>query len=235
MDRRTRKDLKSDKFAQEVQHGFEFITDHKDEALRYGAIALAVLLVGGGIYLYMNHQRTVRQEALAQALRIDNAQVGNGTVQRTNVMHFATEQEKDAALNKSLTDLAVKYHGTDEGAMAEFYLASNAVDKGYLAEAEKRYQALVDNAPAAYASLAKLSLAKIYSSEGKDDQAEKLLRDLMAHPTMTVSKDQAQLTLAMVIGKKNPDEGRKMLQSMLTDRTAVSRAAQQNLAELSAH
>jgi predicted negative regulator of RcsB-dependent stress response len=232
VDRRTRKDLKSDKFALEVQHGFEFVTEHKEDAIRYGAIAVAVLLVGFGIYFYMQHQKSVREEALAAAMRIDSAQVGNGQVQQTNVMHFATAEEKQAAEDKAFSDIAVKYHGTDEGATAEFYMASNAVDKGNLAEAEKRFQTIVDSAPAAYASMAKLSLAKVYEAQGKDDQAEKLLRDLMAHPSMTVSKDEAQLSLATLIAKKNPDEARKMLQGMLTGRTAISRAAQQRLGEI---
>lgn len=234
MDRRTRKDLKSDKFAQEVQHGFEFITGHKEEAIRYGAIGLAVLLIAGGIYLYISHQATVREEALAQAMHLDNATVGNAAVQ-ANAIHFNTPAEKDAAVTKAFTDVAVKYSGTDQGATAEFYLASQAVEKGNLPEAEKRFKGIVDSAPRPYSALAKLSLSRVYQSEVKDDQAEKLLRDLMAHPTVTVSKDEAQLDLAMLIAKKNPDEGRKMLQAMLSDRIAISRAAQQRLGELAAH
>jgi predicted negative regulator of RcsB-dependent stress response len=234
VDRRTRKDLKSDKFALEVQHGFEFITDHKQEAIRYGSIALAALLIVGGIYLYVRHQAAARQDALAQALRIDAATVGNKAVQEVQVgaMHFNTDAEKNAALTKAMTDVAVKYSGTDEAATAEFYLASNAVDKGNLTEAEKRFKEIVDHAPAAYAALAKLSLSRVYESEGKDDQAQKLLQDLIAHPTVTVSKGEAQLRLAALIGRKNPDEARKMLEAMRTDRTAISRAAVQELGNL---
>ena len=64
------------------------------------------------------------------------------------------------------------------------------------------------------------------------NSAEKTLRDLVAHPTVTVSKDEAQIRLALLIGKKNPDEARKMLEPMRTERTAVSRAAVQALGEL---
>jgi len=233
VDRRTRKELKSDKFALEVQHGFEFITDHKDQVIRYGAIVAAVLLIAGGVYLYNSHQAAVRQEALAAALRIDNASVGNGQVQQVGVMHFDTEEQKEAALAKAMTDIAVKYPGTEEGATAEFYLASQAVDNGNLQEAEKRFQRIVNNAPAAFASMAKLSLARVYESEGKDDQAEKLLQDLIAHPSVTVSKGEAQLRLAALKARKNPEEGRKMLEAMRADRTAISRAAVQELGELS--
>ena len=234
MDRRTRKELKSDKFALEVQHGFEFVTDHKDQLIRYGAIVLAVLVIAGGIYLYINHQASVRQDALAAALRIDNASVGSTPVQQAGVAHFDTQEQKDAAVTKAMSDIAVRYSGTDQGATAEFYLASQAVDKGNLQEAEKRFQQIADSAPSAYSSMAKLSLARVYQSEGKDDQAEKLLRDLMAHPTVSVSKGEAQIHLAALLAKKNPDEARKMLEAMRTDRTALSRAAVQELGELPA-
>jgi predicted negative regulator of RcsB-dependent stress response len=233
VDRRTRKDLKSDKFAQEVKHGFEFLTEHKEESLRYGAIVLAVLLVAGGIYFYVRHQTTVREDALAQAMRIDNATVGNVPPQ-PGVLHYATAQEKDQARAKALVDVSVKYHGTLEGAMAEFYLASDAADKGNLAEAEKRYKDIADSAPSEYAALAKLSLAKVFEAEGRDADAEKILRDLMAHPAVTVSKEQAEIRLAMLIGRKNPDQARKMLEPLRTERTAVSRAAMQALGDLSA-
>lgn len=231
MDRRTRKDLKSDKFAQEVKHGFEFLTEHKEESVRYGAIALAVLVVAGGIFLFMRHQATAREEALGQALRIDNATVGNAPSQ-PGLLHFATAQEKDQARDKALGEVAAKYHGSQEGAIAEFYLASDAADKGNLTEAEKRFREIVDSAPKEYGALAKLSLAQVSTAEGKDADAEKTLRDLMAHPTVTVSKDEAQIRLALLIGKKNPDEARKMLEPMRTERTAVSRAAVQALGEL---
>lgn len=233
MDRRTRKDLKSDKFALEVQHGFEFITDHKQEAIRYGGTAVAVLLLAAGIYFYRGHQLNARQDALAAAMRIDNATVGNGPVQQAGALHYNTEQDKQAAEEKAMSDLAAKYDGTDQGATAEFYLASNAVEKGNLAEAEKRFQHLVDSAPGAYASIAKLSLSGVYESEGKDDQAVALLRDLVAHPTVTVSKGEAQLRLAAVLSRKNPEEARKMLEAMRTDRPAISRAAVQELGDLS--
>ena len=45
MDRYTRKNLKTDKFAQEVTHGFEFLSEHSTDVKRYAAIALAVLVL----------------------------------------------------------------------------------------------------------------------------------------------------------------------------------------------
>jgi predicted negative regulator of RcsB-dependent stress response len=223
VDRQTRKGLKTDKFAQEVTHGFQFLTEHSAETKRYSAIAVAVIALAVGIYFYNRHETTARGEALAHALRFDDATVG-ANVQPAN-LHFNTQAEKDAALDKALTEVASKYHGSAEGAIAGIYLGSNVADKGNLAEAEKRYKDVMDSAPKDYASLARLSLAQVYAGENKPAEAEKLLREAVANPTATVSKESATIELAKLISKTKPAEARKLLEPLRTERTSVSRAA----------
>ena len=41
----TRKELKQDKFAVEVEHTVDYFAAHRKQAIRYGAIALAVILI----------------------------------------------------------------------------------------------------------------------------------------------------------------------------------------------
>ena len=230
MDRRTRKGLKTDKFAQNVTHGFEFLTDHGAEAKRYSAIAVVVIALAAGIYFYNRHQATAREEALAHALRLDDATVG-ANVQPAN-LHFNTQEEKDKALSTALTDVTAKYHGSAEGAIAGIYLASNVADKGNLTEAEKRYKDVMDSAPKDYAALARLSLAQVYEGENKPAEAEKLLREAVAHPTATVSKESATIELAKLISKTKPAEARKLLEPLRTERASVSRAAVAALGEI---
>src|SRR6516165_8591167 len=128
MDRRTRKQLKGDKFAQEVGHTFEFVTEHRIDIMRYGAIAAAVLVVAGGIYFYQKHATTVREDALADALKIEDAKI-SPTPQPPN-MTFATEQEQEAAWNKAFSDLAVNYRGTQEGAIGGIYMGGRLAEQG---------------------------------------------------------------------------------------------------------
>ena len=74
--------------------------------------------------------------------------------------------------------------------------------------------------------MAKSSIAQIYLSQGKTDEAEKLLRQLVDNPSMFVSKDQATLDLAQAIAKKNPTEARKLLEPLVASkRSVISRAA----------
>jgi predicted negative regulator of RcsB-dependent stress response len=223
VDRQTRKDLKTDKFAVEAGHMFEFLTEHPDDVKRYAAIAIAVVILGAGIYFYRNHQTTAREEALAQAMKVDDAVVSNNPVPPN--ITFKTQEEKDQAWNKAFSDLASKYRGSREGAIGAIYLASKAADKGNLPEAEKLYKEVVDSAPSDFGSMASLSLAQVYAAEGKPADAEKLLRDLVKNPTTLVSKEEASIELAAVLSKTNPTEARKVLEPLRIGRSAVSRAA----------
>lgn len=224
MDRQTRKDLKTDKFAEDVFDIFEWVSVHKAEVARYGAILLAVVLIIVGVVYYNRTQATAREEALAKALRIDDATTAEA-VQPTN-LHFDTEAEKDKAKIQAFTDLSAKYSGTQEGAVADMYLGSYAVDAGNLAEAEKRYKRVVEEGPKAYAGLARLSLAQVYASEGKMADAEKILRDAIANPSLTVSKEHATIVLGELLAQSNPVEAHKLIDPLRTSlRGAISRTA----------
>lgn len=230
MDRHLKKVVKNDEFKQQVWHGIDFLKDHPMEIKRYGTILLAVLVIAGGSYFYIHHQADAREEALAQALRVDQATVGSNT-QPAN-LHFDTQEEKDKATEKAFREVAAKYPGTQESAIALINLGQAAVDRGDITEGTKDFKNVVDSAPAAYASQAALSLAQLYDMQGNSAEAEKLLDNLVKNPTVTVSKDEAQLALAKVIAKTNPAKARKILEDLQSQRTAVSKAAVSELAEI---
>jgi len=230
VDRQLKKVVKSDEFKQQVWHSVDFVKDHTAEVKKYGAIALAVLLVAGGVYFYISHQSDTREEALAVALRIDQGTVGADN-QPAN-LHFNTQDEKDKATEKAFREVANKYPGTQEGAIALINLGQAAVDRGDLTEGEKDFKNVVDSAPTAYASQAALALAQLYDIEGKTAEAEKLLDNLIKHPTVTVSKDEAELAMAKVKAKTDPAAARKILEDLQKSRNAVSKAAVSEMAEI---
>lgn len=231
MDRATHKLLKSDKFALEVQHGVEYVTGHRQMLARYGAIAAGVLVVILAVYFYMRYQGGVRQEAFLAAQRIETAAVG--PAQNEYQLAFPTQADKDKAANKSWSELAVKYGGSDEGILANFYLGGHAADNGNLAEAAKRFQVVVDDGSTNYSSLAKLALAQVYASQNKIADAKKLLQSLIDHPTATVSKEQATIALGRLIAATDPQAARKLVEPLrASERPPVSRAALSFLSEL---
>ena len=76
MDRLTRKELKSDRFALEVQHSVEYVAEHRRQVVRWASIGAAVVLLIVGVFVYRNYERGVRQEKLASAMQIMNATIG---------------------------------------------------------------------------------------------------------------------------------------------------------------
>jgi len=224
VDKHTRKELKSDKFALEVQHSVEYVSVHRQQMMRYGAPALALVLIVAGVFYYRNYQHNARQEALHQAMRIQNAQIGPS--QTEYVITFPTAEARKVAVMKSWQDLAAKYSGSEEGRIAEFFLGTNFADGGNLAEAEKHFKASIDSSDEAYASMSKLALAQVYAGEGKVKEGAALLQSLIDHPTVLVSKETATLALADLLKTTDLPRAKKLVEPLRTStRGAVSRAA----------
>jgi predicted negative regulator of RcsB-dependent stress response len=231
LDRLTRKELKTDRFAIEVQHGVEYVNEHRRLLIRWTSIAAGVLVIVLAVYLYRQHRHSVRQEQLAAAFKIQNAAVGPPASEFMQT--YPTQAERDQAAMKAFTEIAVKYPGTEEGQIAEYFLAAIAADKGNIQEAERRFKLVADSASAAYASLAKLALAQIYQSEGKLAEGERLIRSVIDKPTVLVSKEQATIALARLLAPTKPQEARKLLEPLrANERSAVSRAALTALSDL---
>jgi len=226
----TRKELKADKFALEVEHTVTFFEEHQRDIVRYGGIALGVVALVIGYMWYAGHQSTVREEALARAISVQEAPVGPPTPGVN--MNFPTQEAKAQAASKAFSDVQSQYPSKMEGLIAAYYLASINADQGKLAEAEKGFKDVADRADAKYASLAKLSLAQIYFADGRDSQGETVLREMIAKPTVFVSSEQATITLARYLSAKKPAEARKLLDPLRAVPGSVGQVALSLYSEL---
>ena len=229
MSRITRKELKTDKFALEVEHGISFFEEHRNEAVKYGAIAIGLVVLIVGYTIYQRGQHVNREQALAAAIHVQEAPIG---VAAPGVQAFPTQEAKDQESIRVFTEVQTKYSGTAEGEIAQYYLGSIKADQGKLADAEKLFQEVAQKGDDKYASLAKLSLAQIYFADGRADQGEKVLRDLIANPTIFVSSDQATISLARLLAPKKPAEARKLIDPLRTRQGPVGQVALTLLAEL---
>lgn len=223
MNKLTRKEMKSDKFALEVQHSVEFVSGHRQQMVRWGGPALALVLIIAAVFYYRNYQHAARQEALHTAMLVQNANVGP---QSANVISFGTVEARRTAVLKSWGELAAKYTGTEEGRIAEYFLGTNAADSGDLPGAEKHFKAYIDSGNGPYASLGKLALAQVYGAEGRVKEGADLIQSLIDHPTVLVSKETATLALADLLRKTDLPRAKKLVEPLRTStRGAVSRAA----------
>jgi predicted negative regulator of RcsB-dependent stress response len=226
----TRKELKTDKFALEIGHTVSFFEEHRREIIRYGGIAVALLVVLIGYLVYTGRRHSAREQMLARAIQIQESSVGPPTP-GPNV-NFPTQDLKDQAALQAFSEVRAQYGNSAEGEIAQYYLASIHADQGKLAEAEKLYKEVAEHGDAKYAALAKLSLAQVYFAEGRADQGESLLRELIAHPSMFVSSDQATIQLARMLATTKPAEARKLLDPLRTKAGAVSQTVLSVLQEL---
>ncbi|MCP5112725.1 MAG: tetratricopeptide repeat protein [bacterium] len=230
MDRLTRKELKTDRFAAEVGHTVAFLEKHRREAT-IAAVAVAVILAAAlGFYFYQQGQRAERQALLREALQTHQAQVG---AENPFVKTFETEEERKQAIQEDFQKLIDAHPGSDEADIAMFYLGIVAADEGRAEDAEKHLKQVAESGSREYGSQASLSLATIYAGQGRTEEAEKLLRDLIDNPTVLVSKEQATIALAQTLADSNPDEARKLLEPLRGERGAVSRAALTVLGQIS--
>ena len=230
MDRITRKTLKDDRFAAEVTHSVSYLTEHRQQALLYGGIAVAVLVIALGIFFYRQQRRTSAHRALYKALETYHALVTEE--ERPGRVTFKTEAEKHAKAQKEFETLSREFSGTVEGKIGGYYVGLVYRDLGKPAEAQKHLEQAVRDGQENVVALARLALADVYLMQGKDEEARKIYEYLIKNPTDAVSEGRAQLALARYLQTRQPDEARKLLQELLKRPGSVSAAAGMALRDL---
>jgi hypothetical protein len=217
--------LQHDQFTDTVSHVVNYALADRRRLIRWAVIAGAVLLIAGAAIWFSSYRRSVRQQDLEAAFVVLNAPVGTTETAGKN---FPTQEAKTKASMKALSDVIAKDGGTREGLIAQYYLgtlkAQNRDPKG--AESDLR---AVANSGSECAPLAKIALAQLYTSQNKAAEAQKLLREVVDKPTDLVSKAQAQVLLAQLLQSTNPQEAKKIEQSLKTPNQspAVTRALEQ--------
>lgn len=230
----TRHDLKEqlqhDQFTDAVSGAFSYAQTHRQQVIRWSVIAVAVLLVAGGIWGFLTYQKSQRQNDLSEAMIVLDAKVGPpNDFTRT----YPTEQAKEAAAIKALADVAAKDGGSNEGWIALYNLATVKAKKDQGA-AEGDFKRVADSS-SEVAPLAKIALAQIYVGDKKTAQAQDLLRSIINNPTDLVSKAQAQILLAQTEASVDPRDAKAELKMISPDaqkRPAVTSAASAVSAQL---
>ena len=226
--------VKHDVFRDKTMETVEYVSGHRSQVVKYAAAVVALLVIAGGTWVYLDNQHTTRMNALNDAYKVRDSQV----VEQGNPPPFANYfyrslPEKEKAVQKAFTDLTEKYGNSDEAMIAHYYLGVIAGDGGKADVAEKEFKIVSDRASADYSSLAKLSLSQVYKGNGKLEEGRKLLQSLIDSPTLFVTKEQATIEMARYIMATKPDEARKLLEPLRTSpRTAISQTVIGLLGEL---
>ncbi|HLK34236.1 MAG TPA: tetratricopeptide repeat protein [Terriglobales bacterium] len=213
-----RHQLKQDRFAVATAETVSWAVEHRKVLTTLGVIAgviVAVVLAG---YYYLQQQNQAASLAMGNAFRTYEATiVPAGTPPQPGMILFNSTQARAQAAQKLFQSVVQKYPHTHNADIARYFVALTDIDLGNSAAAEKQLQDLVGARNHDLSSLAKLALANQYHDTGRDAQAIDLYKQLIDHPSGSVSKAQAQLALADLYSAKQPAEARKLLQQIQKD------------------
>lgn len=152
MDRQHRRDLKHDRFVDEIGAMTVRARDNQRflVTITLGVVALALVVYG--IYFYRSNHEHQAQQVLAAAIATidsplipDPAQPQQQPAPRN--AKYKTEAERNAAAQKQFDDLKKNYSGTDAGDIADLYLARLAAARSDVPGSRKLLESFIANHP----------------------------------------------------------------------------------------
>jgi predicted negative regulator of RcsB-dependent stress response len=197
MDREHRRELKHDRFVDEV--GALSQKAQENQRLLIG-IAVAVLLVafgGYGWFFYSNQQEKKAQVVLAGAIEtIDSPLIpAEGTPPAG--AKYKTEAERVAAAEKQFREVASKFAGTDAADVAGLYLARIEATRGNVPAARKLLQAFIDNhSDHLLVGSARYSLYQMRIGAGEAQQVTAEINSELSKPEPILPSDSLLILLA---------------------------------------
>ena len=210
MDTQTRHALKKDSFAQATASSFSWLSGHRSGVVRWAIIAAAVVILGGGSWIFWNVRSAAANTALGAALDTYVAPLAQpGAPAETGVYSSAAERSK--AANQQFVAVAQQYGWLSEGAKAHYFAGITYQELGQTASAETELKKAAGAWDRNLSSLAKLALAGLYHQSSRDAQAIELYTALAAKPSDTVPTGVAQLDLAeLYVAEGKQDEARTL-------------------------
>jgi predicted negative regulator of RcsB-dependent stress response len=218
--------LKQDRFTATTMETVSWAVEHRKPLVITGLVAAvaAAIILGGWYYLQSREQMASNE--LGHALRIYEAQIAPaGTPAQPGIITFTSAKDRARAAQTELRAVAAKYKHTHSGELARYFAALTDADLGNNSAAEQELKQVAGAHNQDLAALAKMALASIYRNANRDADAIALYKQLIEHPTTSVSKPRAQLELADLYSAKQPSEAKRLYEQIAKE-NPTSPAAQ---------
>jgi Tetratricopeptide repeat-like domain/Tetratricopeptide repeat len=180
MDRQHRRDLKHDKFVDEVGSWSGKARDNQKLLISITAAIAAIALIGYGLYFYRSIRERHGQDALANAISTVDSPLIQPAAPNPQAK-FKTEPERAAAAEAMFRDVQKKYSGTNASDVANLYLARIAASRNDLATARKLLQDFIAEHPKhLLVGVARYSLYELRINSGEAAQVANDLNQELA-------------------------------------------------------
>jgi predicted negative regulator of RcsB-dependent stress response len=234
----SRHELKHDEFVESVAEATGFVRGHGRTIAIVVGIAVAAAILVFGYRFYAERQSLRAETGLGKAMRTFHATVrapgGSTLPSDPEEITFPSDSDKYQAALKEFGELAQKFPRTRAARVARYYSALSQFQLGQTDAAMKTLEELGASDDREIASLAKFQMAQYYQRSGKWSEAEKLLRQIIQHPSYSVSKATAELALADQLRERNPAEATKLYEEVrnMYPTTPLADTAKERLDEL---
>jgi TolA-binding protein len=187
MDRQHRRDLKRDKFVDEVGSLTTRAKENQRLLVTVTAAVVVLALIGYGIYFYRSNREQKGQEALASAIEtIDSPLIQAGTP--NPLAKFTTEKERTDRSETLFKDVQKNYSGTNAADVANIYLARISASRNDVTTARKLLSDFISDHPKhLLVGAARYSLYQIRIGNG---EAPQIVIELNAELAKTADQGQ---------------------------------------------
>lgn len=146
MDRQHRRELKHDKFVDEIGVLSTRARENQRILIGIAIAALAVALVAYGIYFYRSNRERQAQDLLSSAIdTMDSPLINPG--QPNPQAKYKTEADRSAAAEKQFNDVKSRFGGTDAADVADLYLARIVAGRGNTPVSRKLLEDFIHDHP----------------------------------------------------------------------------------------
>ena len=184
MDRQHRRELKHDKFVDELGTLSSRARENQRVLVTITAVVVAAVLIAYGIFFYRSNREKHAQDALAIAISTnDSPLLAPPGGQAQPGAKYKTEKERSAAAEKEFKDVVNKYSGSDAADVAGLYLARFDAGRGDNATARKLLQQFVSDHPKHFlVGSARYSLYQVRIETGESPQIVTEVQAQLAKP-----------------------------------------------------
>lgn len=188
MKRSERHHLKENELVAFVDRSREVLATRRRELLTLATVAVVAAAGLIGYFAWRSSTEDKAAALLADADAVLEAQVvtpapptPGQTAPKPPAGTYPNEQAKLQAALPKLEAVYTRYPSTASGIAARYYAANALAALGRRADAEKRYQEVIDKG-GVYGQMARLGLADLFAAGGQHDRAITIYKELSADP-----------------------------------------------------